>query len=107
MTKNAVCQGVYLAVLGFLCVLLAGPVLAILGVVVSVAIAVLSALVGVFSALLPFILIGFLIYLPWCLLQEKSNAWRALGRVTGHLFQTLVVKPGEMSARLVRHTAAV
>jgi hypothetical protein len=98
---------VYLAMLGFLAVLLIGPVLAIMGVVVSLVVAVLSVLVGIFSAILPFILIGFLIYLPLHLFEVRTTAWRKLGRVTRRLFDTLVVKPADYSARLVGRTAAV
>lgn len=106
-TKNAVCHGAYLAILGLLCVLLAGPVLAILGVMVSLVVAGLSVLVGVFSAVLPFILIGFMAYLPLYMLRSKTPAWCTLGLVTGRMFNSLVVRPCEASARLVRHSATV
>jgi hypothetical protein len=107
LAKRTLCNAVYLAMLGFLAVLLIGPVIAILGVVVSLVVAVLSVLIGVFSAILPFIVIGFLIYLPFHVFDLQTTGWRKLGRVTRRVFDTLVTKPAEYSGRLVRRTAAV
>jgi hypothetical protein len=106
LAKKTACNAVYLAMLGFLAVLLIGPVIAILGVVVSLVVTVLSVLVGVFAALLPLIIIGFLIYLPFHVFDVRTSG-RKLGRVTRRVFDTLVTKPAECSGRLVRQTAAV
>lgn len=54
----------YLALLGFMVIILAGPVLAVTSVILSLAIAIVSMGLAVLSILLPFALIGFLVWLP-------------------------------------------
>lgn len=52
------------AAIGFLTILLAGPVLGLLSVLLSIAVAVFSAALTVFLVLLPFVIVGFVIMAP-------------------------------------------
>src|SRR5581483_11290305 len=67
---------VLFTILGFLAIILIGPVLTVLGVI------------------LPFALVGFLMWLPFRLLvQRKEINWSGLPERAGHAARTLITLP--------------
>jgi len=70
----------YFAAIGFLAILLAGPVLGLLSVLLSIALAIFSAAVTVFFVLVPFVIVGFVIMAPIeGALTGRPVEWRRLG----------------------------
>jgi hypothetical protein len=70
----------YFAAIGFLAILLAGPVLGLLSVLLSVALAIFSFALTVFVVALPFVIVGFVIMAPIeGALTGRPVEWRRLG----------------------------
>jgi hypothetical protein len=70
----------YFAAIGFLVILLAGPVLGLLSVVLSIAVAIFSVALSVFVVLLPFVIVGFVIMAPIeGALTGRPVQWSRLG----------------------------
>jgi len=70
----------YFALIGLLAILLAGPVLGLLSVLVSIALAIFSAALTVFIVLVPFIIVGFVVMAPIeGALTGKPIEWSRLG----------------------------
>ncbi len=70
----------YFAAIGFLAILLAGPVLGLLSVVLSIALAIFSAALTVFIVILPFVIVGFVIMAPIeGALTGRPVQWSRLG----------------------------
>ncbi len=70
----------YFAAIGFLAILLAGPVLGLLSVVLSITLAIFSAALTVFIVILPFVIVGFVIMAPIeGALTGRPVQWSRLG----------------------------
>jgi hypothetical protein len=70
----------YFAAIGFLAILLAGPVLGLLSVVLSIALAIFSVALSVFVVVLPFVIVGFVIMAPIeGALTGRPIQWSRLG----------------------------
>jgi hypothetical protein len=103
---NALGHVAYLALLGFLAIILIGPAAALLGVLISVAAALLSVAVALLSALLPFAVIGALIWLPYQLLTHRPTIDRDRVRQGARaVYQKVVVPPAHWCAQGCRWTA--
>jgi hypothetical protein len=95
----------FLAMVGFLAMLLVGPAIAVVAVVVSVAFAILLVLVGLFLGLLPLIAVGFLVCLPFYIFNHNQHyCWR-LGSLTRRLSQAFVVMPFQTFGMVMRGAA--
>jgi hypothetical protein len=71
----------FLALFGFLAVILAGPVLAILSILASL-------IISVVAIVLPFALIGLLVWLPFqALVLGRQIHWHKIGQAGGVLFR--------------------
>jgi hypothetical protein len=74
-----------ITLIGFLAITLAGPVLSLVGV------------------LLPFTLVGLLVWIPYRLfIIGKQGGWSAIRQRTGHVLGTALAVPGRIVAHLVR-----
>jgi hypothetical protein len=70
------------ALLGFLAILLVGPVIAVLSVFLSIVLAMLSFAIAALGILLPFAVLGFLVWAPLhALFSGRPVQWRTLGRM--------------------------
>ena len=84
----------YFALIGFIVLLLAGPVIAILSVALSMALAILSFAIAVLGILLPFAVLGFLIWAPLqAAFSDKPVEWRKLGRMCKGIFDLALSIP--------------
>jgi hypothetical protein len=85
----------FLAVLGFLTVILVGPVLALV-------IGVLSLIVGLLITVLPFAVIGLLVWGAYAAVttRDRRAAWQRLGRRAASVWRWLVTAPLAACGRL-------
>jgi hypothetical protein len=80
----------FLAVMGLLAMILAGPVIGVVSALFAVFCVVLSLILSVFSLVFTFALIGFCIWLPIRLLcGGKTPAWKDIGVKARHLCLSL------------------
>jgi hypothetical protein len=74
-----------ITLIGFLVIMLAGPVLSLLGV------------------LLPFALVGLLVWIPFRLFViGRQGGWTAVRQTTGRVLRTALAVPGRIVARVLR-----
>ena len=72
----------YFALIGFLAILLAGPVIGILSALVSLFLAIFSVAITVFVVILPFAMIGFLVLAPIEAVRTgRPIEWRRLREI--------------------------
>jgi hypothetical protein len=84
----------YFALIGFIVLLLAGPVIALLSVALSMALAILSFAIAVLAILLPFAVLGFLIWAPLqAAFSDKPVEWRKLGRMCKGILDLVLSMP--------------
>jgi hypothetical protein len=77
----------YFAFIGFIAILLVGPVIGILSVVLSIGLALLSFAIAALGIILPFAILGFLVWAPLhAAFSGKPLEWRKLGRLCKGIF---------------------
>jgi len=78
----------YFALIGLLAILLAGPVLGLLSLLLSIVLAVFSVALTVFVVILPFAILGFVIVAPIQALRSgKPIEWNRLGAICKNLWR--------------------
>lgn len=83
----------FFAVLGFLVVILIGPIIAILSAFFAIGIAFLSIV-------FPFVLIGFMVWVPYTILKGRPVPWQQMLDTAKGIVHFLVVWPMQMGQRL-------
>jgi hypothetical protein len=84
----------YFALIGFIVILLAAPVLAVLSVVLSMVLAILSFALAALVIVLPFAVLGFLVWAPLqAAFSGRPIEWRQLGRICKGIFNNVLGIP--------------
>jgi hypothetical protein len=92
----------YFALIGFLALLLAGPVLGLLSVLFSIIVAIFSAALVAFVVILPFAILGFVIVAPIKALSTgRPVQWSRLGNLCQKLWRGILGAAWWCSRKLV------
>jgi hypothetical protein len=107
LVKSALTQLGFLALVGLGALVLIGPVAAVIGVAVSLIVAVLSLIIALAAILLPFVLLGFLFWLPVALIRHGTIDRQRMGQWGSAVHQKVVLPSARCCAWTWRRTGSV